>query len=346
MKGDCMSILITGAAGYIGSHTCVELLSRGEDIIALDNYVNSCSESLKRVEEITGRSFKIEECDIRDAENLERIFTENDIDIVIHFAGLKAVGESCVIPLDYYDNNVSGTVTMLEIMKKHNVKRIIFSSSATVYGDNKAPMTEDMPTGKVTNPYGRTKFFIEEMLKDLYASDNDWSMALLRYFNPIGAHESGLIGEDPNGIPNNLMPRITRIASGKPLDGGQTELTVYGDDYDTPDGTCIRDYIHVVDLAIGHVKAINYVRNHRGVNAINLGTGKGYSVFELINTFEEATGVKVPYRILPRRAGDLAEVYSSPEKAKKVLGFETERDLKKMCEDVWRWVKNNPNGYK
>ncbi len=340
-----MSILVTGAAGYIGSHTCLELLNAGEEIIALDNYVNSCKKSLEVVRELTGRDFKIIECDIRDKEKMDEVFSQNDIDTVIHFAGLKAVGESCVIPLDYYDNNVAGTINMLETMKRHGVKRIVFSSSATVYGNNISPLTEDMPTGGVSNPYGRTKYIIEEILKDLYASDNTWSIAMLRYFNPIGAHESGRMGEDPNGIPNNLMPRITRVASGKTLDNGKSALTVYGDDYNTPDGTGVRDYIHVVDLAIGHVKAVEFVRKNNVAEAINLGTGTGYSVLEIIHVFEKVSGKKMPYEILPRRAGDLDSVYSSPEKAKKLLGFTAERDLKKMCEDVWRWCSNNPNGY-
>lgn len=341
-----MAILVTGAAGYIGTHTCLELLKAGEEIVALDNYVNSCPEALAVVKELAGKDFKSAECDIRDAEKLDSVFGENDIDTVIHFAGLKAVGESCVIPLDYYDNNVGGTVAMLEVMKKHGVKRLVFSSSATVYSKNVSPLTEDMPTGGVTNPYGRTKYIIEEILKDLYASDNEWNIALLRYFNPIGAHESGRLGEDPNGIPNNLMPRITRVASGGSLDNGKSMLTVYGDDYDTPDGTGVRDYIHVVDLAIGHLKAVDYVRKHNGVEAINLGTGTGYSVFEVIKAFERESGITIPYEVLPRRAGDLAAVYSSPDKAKRLLDFTAKRNLRQMCRDVWRWCKNNPNGYK
>jgi UDP-glucose 4-epimerase len=335
-----MAILITGGAGYIGSHTCVELLNAGQEIVVLDNYYNSKPESLKRVKQITGKDFKFYECDIRDRDGLQRIFDENDIDSVIHFAGLKAVGESCKIPLEYFENNVSGTVTLCEVMAKNNVKRMVFSSSATVYGDGVSPYSEDMPTGGVTNPYGRTKYFIEGILQDLYASDNEWSIALLRYFNPIGAHKSGLIGEDPNGIPNNLLPYIAQVAVGK-----LPYVNVFGNDYDTPDGTGVRDYIHVVDLAIGHVKAIDFVRGRTGIEAINLGTGTGYSVLDLIKAFSKACGHEVPYKIAPRRPGDNAVCYSNPQKALDLLGFKTERGVDEMCEDSWRWQSGNPNGY-
>ncbi len=336
-----MSILVTGGAGYIGSHTCVELLNAGKDIVVIDNYYNSKPESLKRVRQITGKDFKFYECDIRDRDGLRKVFGENKIDVVIHFAGLKAVGESCQIPLAYYENNVSGTVTLCEVMAEFDCKRMIFSSSATVYGGNNiAPYDEDMPTGAVTNPYGRTKYVIEEILKDLYASDNSWSIATLRYFNPIGAHESGLIGEDPNGIPNNLVPYVAQVAVGK-----LAQIGVFGNDYDTPDGTGVRDYIHVVDLAIGHVKAVDYVMNNVGLEAINLGTGVGYSVLDVVHAYEKACGKALPYAIKPRREGDIATCYANPEKAARLLGFRTNLDLNRMCEDSWRWQSTNPNGY-
>ena len=335
-----MAILVTGGAGYIGSHTCVELLNAGMDIVVIDNYYNSKPEALNRVKQITGRDFKFYECDIRDRAGLDMVFDENKIDAVIHFAGLKAVGESCKIPLAYYENNVSGTVTLCQAMADHGCKRMVFSSSATVYGNNKVPYNEEMSTGEVTNPYGRTKYIIEEILKDLYASDNEWSIALLRYFNPIGAHETGLIGEDPNGIPNNLLPYIAQVAVGK-----LEHLNVFGDDYETPDGTGVRDYIHVSDLAVGHVKAINYITGRTGIDAINLGTGNGFSVLQLVHAFEKACGHKIPYVVAPRRAGDLAYSYANPAKALRLLGFKTERDIDKMCEDTWRWQSNNPNGY-
>ena len=335
-----MAILVTGGAGYIGSHTCVELLNAGMDIVVIDNYYNSKPEALNRVKQITGRDFKFYECDIRDRAGLDKVFDENKIDAVIHFAGLKAVGESCKIPLAYYENNVSGTVTLCQAMADHGCKRMVFSSSATVYGNNKVPYNEEMSTGEVTNPYGRTKYIIEEILKDLYASDNEWSIALLRYFNPIGAHETGLIGEDPNGIPNNLLPYIAQVAVGK-----LEHLNVFGDDYETPDGTGVRDYIHVSDLAVGHVKAINYITGRTGIDAINLGTGNGFSVLQLVHAFEKACGHKIPYVVAPRRAGDLAYSYANPDKALRLLGFKTERDIDKMCEDTWRWQSNNPNGY-
>ncbi len=336
-----MSILVTGGAGYIGSHTCVELLNAGKDIVVIDNYYNSKPESLKRVKKITGKDFKFYECDIRDREGLRKVFSENNIDVVIHFAGLKAVGESCQIPLSYYENNVSGTVTLCQVMAEFDCKRMIFSSSATVYGGNNvAPYNEDMPTGAVTNPYGRTKYVIEEILKDLYASDNSWSIATLRYFNPIGAHESGLIGEDPNGIPNNLVPYVAQVAVGK-----LAQIGVFGNDYDTPDGTGVRDYIHVVDLAIGHVKAVDFVMNNKGLEAINLGTGVGYSVLDVVHAYEKACGKTLPYVIKPRREGDIATCYANPEKAARLLGFRTELSLERMCADSWRWQSTNPNGY-
>lgn len=336
-----MAILVTGGAGYIGSHTCVELLNANEDIVIIDNYYNSKPECLRRISKITGKDFKFYECDIRDREGLRRVFTENDIEAVIHFAGLKAVGESCRIPLLYYENNIAGTVTLCEVMAEFGCKKMIFSSSATVYGEkNVAPYNEEMPTGGCTNPYGSTKYMIEEILKDLYKSDNEWSIALLRYFNPIGAHESGLIGEDPNGIPNNLVPYIAQVAVGK-LD----HLSVYGDDYDTHDGTGVRDYIHVVDLAIGHLKAVDFVRKGSGIEAINLGTGVGYSVLDVVKAYEKASGREVKYEIVARRPGDIATCFANPQKALDLLGFKTERGIEQMCEDSWRWQFNNPNGF-
>ena len=339
--GIIMSILVTGGAGFIGSHTCVELLNAGYDVIVLDNYYNSQPESLKRIKKITGKDFKFYETDIRHRDELDKIFSENKIDAVIHFAGLKAVGESCVKPLEYYENNVGGTVTLCEAMRDAGCKKIVFSSSATVYGmKNKSPLTEDMPIGGTTNPYGTTKCMIENILQDLYKADNEWSIVLLRYFNPIGAHDSGLIGENPNGIPNNLMPYITQVAIGK-----LPQLSVYGNDYDTPDGTGVRDYIHVVDLALGHIKAVEKVLSCKEINIYNLGTGIGYSVLDIVKAFEKASGVKINYKIAPRRPGDLATCYSDPSKANKELGWKAERDLEKMCEDSWRWQKNNPNGF-
>ena len=336
-----MAILITGGAGYIGSHTCVELLQAGQELVVVDNFYNAKEESLRRVKELTGKDLRFYECDIRDREGLRRVFAENEIDVVIHFAGLKAVGESCRIPLLYYENNIAGTVTLCEVMAEAGCKKLIFSSSATVYGEhNAAPYDEEMPTGGCTNPYGKTKFMIEEILKDLYASDPEWSIALLRYFNPIGAHESGRIGEDPNGIPNNLVPYIAQVAVGK-LD----HLRVFGDDYDTPDGTGVRDYIHVVDLAIGHRLAVDFVRGRTGVEAINLGTGCGYSVLDVVKAYEKACGHAIPYEVVPRRPGDLATCYANPGKAKALLGFETKRGIDEMCRDSWCWQSNNPNGY-
>ena len=336
-----MSILVTGGAGFIGSHTVVELINAGYEPIILDNLSNSKRESIQRCEEITGKSIKFIECDIRDRAGLDKVFSENKIDAVIHFAGLKAVGESCQKPLEYYDNNIGGSVILFEAMRDAGVKKIVFSSSATVYGaENKSPLREDMPEGKTTNPYGTTKLYIERILRDLYFSDSDWSVCLLRYFNPIGAHKSGKIGEDPNGIPNNLMPYVTQVAVGI-----RPQLHVYGDDYDTPDGTGVRDYIHVVDLAKGHLAALQKIREKAGLSIYNLGTGKGYSVLDIVKAFEKANGVPVPYVISPRRPGDIATCYSDPSKALRELGWKTELDIEDMVRDAWRWQKNNPNGY-
>ena len=336
-----MAILITGGCGYIGSHTCIEMLEAGYDIVVIDNYYNSKPEALRRVKELSGKEFPFYECDIRDAEGLRRIFAAHKIEAVIHFAGLKAVGESVREPLMYYDNNVAGTVVLCQVMAEMGCKRIIFSSSATVYGTgNPSPLTETMPTGAVTNPYGRTKFMIEGILSDLCTSDPEWSAVLLRYFNPIGAHKSGRIGEDPNGIPNNLMPYISQVAIGK-----LPKLSIFGDDYDTPDGTGVRDYIHVVDLARGHVKAVGYALTHNGAEAINLGTGIGYSVLDLVNAFKNANGVDVPYTIAPRRDGDVATCYSNPAKAAELLGWKAEKNVEDMCRDTWRWQSQNPKGF-
>ena len=336
-----MAILITGGCGYIGSHTCVELLTRNYDIVVLDNYDNSNPEALSRVRELTGKDFPFYECDIRDRAGLAAIFEKHDIDVVIHFAGLKAVGESVQKPLEYFDNNVNGTLVLCDVMRQYRCKRMVFSSSATVYGmNNPSPLDETMPTGAVTNPYGRTKFMIEGILQDLSTSDPDWSVVLLRYFNPIGAHQSGRIGENPNGIPNNLMPYISQVAVGK-----REKLSVFGNDYDTPDGSGVRDYIHVVDLARGHVCAVDYAREHTGVEAINLGTGNGISVLQLVNTFEQVTGVPVPYVIAPRRDGEIGTCYSNPAKAKELLGWTAEFGVEDMCRDTWRWQSQNPDGY-
>ncbi len=336
-----MAILITGGCGYIGSHTCIEMLQAGYDIVVIDNYYNSKPEALKRVKELSGKEFPFYECDIRDAEGLRKIFAAHNIDAVIHFAGLKAVGESVRIPLTYYDNNVGGTVTLCQVMSEMGCKRMVFSSSATVYGNaNVSPLTEDMPTGAVTNAYGRTKFMIEGILHDLCVSDPEWSAVILRYFNPIGAHISGRIGEDPNGIPNNLMPYISQVAIGK-----LSCLSVFGDDYDTADGTGVRDYIHVVDLAKGHVKAVDYALAHTGDEAINLGTGNGCSVLQLVNAFKSANGVDVPYTVAPRRAGDIATCFSDPSKAARLLGWKAEKTVEDMCRDSWRWQSQNPKGY-
>lgn len=335
-----MAILVTGGAGYIGSHTCIELLHAGYEIVIVDNFVNSKPESLKRIRELAGKDFKFYEADLLDYDAVEKIFKENTIEAVIHFAGLKAVGESVSIPLRYYHNNITGTLILCDIMKKYGVGKIVFSSSATVYGvPETVPLREDFPLS-ATNPYGRTKLMIEEILRDLYVADNTMSIALLRYFNPIGAHESGRIGEDPNGIPNNLMPYISQVAIGK-----LKELSVYGNDYDTKDGTGVRDYIHVVDLAKGHIKALEKVLNSTGIDAYNLGTGNGYSVLEMVKAFEKASGKKVPYKIVDRRPGDVASCYADPAYAYEKLGWKAELGLERMCEDAWRWQSQNPNGY-
>lgn len=336
-----MAVLVTGGAGYIGSHTCVELMNAGIDVVIVDNFYNCKKSSIDRIKALVGRDFPYYECDIRDREGLDKIFKTEKIDSVIHFAGLKAVGESVQKPLEYFDNNITGTLVLLDVMRKNGCKKIVFSSSATVYGTkNISPLTEDMEIGGVTNPYGRTKYMIECILQDLYVSDKDWSICLLRYFNPIGAHKSGTMGEVPNGIPNNLMPYITQVAIGK-----RDHLSVFGNDYDTPDGTCVRDYIHVVDLALGHVKAVQKVEGEKGVFIYNLGTGKGYSVLDVVNAFKKASGIDIKYEIVARRAGDLAVCYSDPSKAYKELGWKAERDIEEMCEDSWRWQKQNPNGY-
>ncbi len=335
-----MAILITGGAGYIGSHTCVELLNAGHEIVVVDDLSNSSAEALHRVERITGKSVPFYEADVRDKAALRKIFAENSIEAAVHFAGFKAVGESVRDPLKYYDNNLIATIRLLEVMAEFGVKRIVFSSSATVYGgEGEMPLTEASPY-VATNPYGRTKIMIEEMLSDLCASDKEWSAVLLRYFNPIGAHESGLIGEDPRDIPNNLMPYIAQVAVGR-----LEKLHVFGNDYPTRDGTGVRDYIHVVDLAVGHVKALEWALKNGGCEAVNLGTGRGTSVLELRAAFEKASGVEIPYVIDGRRPGDPAEYYAAVDKARSLLGWEAERDIEKMCADTWNWQKNNPNGY-
>ncbi len=335
-----MSILVTGGAGYIGSHTAVLLLEAGYDIIVFDNFCNSSRESIKRVEEITQREITLVEGDIRNRKNLQQLFERHNIEAVIHFAGLKAVGESVKKPLKYYDYNVYGTTILCEVMQEYNCKSIVFSSSATVYGDpHTTPIKEDFPLS-ATNPYGRSKLFIEEILRDLHTSDHEWKIVLLRYFNPVGAHNSGKIGEDPNGIPNNLMPFIAQTAVGK-----RDHLNIFGDDYDTHDGTGVRDYIHVVDLAQGHLNALAKIKNFDQVMTINLGTGNGYSVLDIVHAFEKASGQKVPYKIAPRRGGDIATCFADPKYAKELLGWEAMRDIQVMCEDHWRWQSNNPNGY-
>ena len=332
-----MAILVTGGAGYIGSHTVVELLEVGEDIVIVDNFVNSKPEALDKIKKITGKDFKFYEVDILDEEKLEKVFKENNIESVIHFAGLKAVGESVVKPIEYYHNNITGTLVLLKLMRKYNCKRIVFSSSATVYGDPEiVPITEECKTGGTTNPYGTTKLFIERILQDVYVADNEFSIALLRYFNPIGAHESGLIGEEPKGIPNNLMPYITGVASGK-----LEILSVFGNDYPTKDGTGVRDYIHVVDLAKGHLKALAKIREEAGVKIYNLGTGHGYSVLDLVNTFQKVNNVEVKYKIVGRRAGDIATCYADPSKAKKELGWVAEKGIEDMCRDSWNFIIKN-----
>ena len=334
-----MAVLISGGTGFIGSHTCVELINAGYDVVVADNLCNSKKEVLDRLKTITGKTIKFYEIDLRDKKALDNIFKTENIDSVIHFAGLKAVGESVAKPLEYYDNNLISTLVLCEVMRENNCKKLVFSSSATVYGtQEEMPLREDMPLGAIT-PYGKTKLYIEEILRDLAVSE-EWSIALLRYFNPIGAHESGLIGEDPNGIPNNLMPYIAQVAVGR-----LKELSVFGDDYNTPDGTGVRDYIHVVDLARGHVKAVDYVLRATGCEAFNLGTGKGTSVLELKNAFEKASGKTVPFKIVARRPGDLATVYALPTKAKEVLGWASEYDVERMCVDTWRWQEKNPMGY-
>lgn len=338
-----MAILVTGGAGYIGSHTVVELLSQTqqEEVVIVDNFSNSKPAVLERIEQITGKRPVFYELDILDREALLEVFKQHAIDTVIHFAGFKAVGESVAKPLEYYHNNIGGAVALLQVMAQVGVKRIIFSSSATVYGEtNPVPFKEDMPTGGTSNPYGYSKLVIEEMLKDLVHSDPSWSVAILRYFNPIGAHESGLIGEDPQGIPNNLMPYVTQVAVGK-----MKELRVFGDDYPTPDGTGVRDYIHVVDLAQGHVQAVDYARQHEGLSIFNLGTGVGYSVFDIVKAFEQATGVEIPYQIVDRRPGDIAQAYADVNHVGQVLGWRAKKDLESMCRDAWNWQSKNPQGY-
>ncbi len=336
-----MAILVTGGAGFIGSHTVVELQNAGYEVVVCDNLCNSSRKSLERVEQITGKPVKFYESDILDKAAMEQIFTENQIDSVIHFAGLKAVGESVAKPWEYYHNNITGTLVLVDVMRAHNVKNIIFSSSATVYGNPAfIPITEECPKGQCTNPYGWTKSMLEQILTDIQKADPEWNVILLRYFNPIGAHKSGLIGENPNGTPNNLMPYITQVAIGK-----RKELGIFGNDYDTHDGTGVRDYIHVVDLAKGHVAAIRKLNEKAGLKIYNLGTGKGYSVLDMVHNFEAATGVKIPYVIQPRRPGDIATCYSSAELAKKELGWVAENDIREMCEDSWRWQKMNPNGF-
>ncbi|RKD23147.1 UDP-glucose 4-epimerase GalE [Ammoniphilus oxalaticus] len=335
-----MAILVTGGAGYIGSHACVELLNEGYDIVVVDNFSNSKPTSLKRVEEITGKTFPFYEADLLDCAALDRIFQENEIEAVIHFAGLKAVGESVEKPLSYYHNNITGTLVLCEVMQAHGVYNIVFSSSATVYGSPEKVPIKETAALQTTNPYGRTKLMIEEILRDLRVADERWSIALLRYFNPIGAHKSGKIGEDPSGLPNNLMPYITQVAIGK-----LAELKVFGNDYETVDGTGVRDYIHVVDLAKGHLKALQKTQLHSGVEAYNLGTGKGYSVLEVVAAFEEASKCKIPYAIDERRPGDIAACYADPQKAKEQLGWQAEMGIAEMCADSWRWQSQNPNGY-
>lgn len=335
-----MAILVTGGAGYIGSHTCVELLNAGYEVVVVDNLCNSSSESLRRVKELTGKDFKFYQIDLLNREDLEIVFKENKFEAVIHFAGLKAVGESVRLPLRYYHNNITGTLVLCELMQEYGVKRIVFSSSATVYGiSEKVPISEDAPLG-ATNAYGRTKLMIEEIMQDMYVSDPIWSIAILRYFNPIGAHSSGRLGEDPNGIPNNLMPYITQVAA-----GGLKELKIYGNDYPTLDGTGVRDYIHVVDLAHGHLKALEKVMSTTGVEAYNLGTGQGYSVVEMVAAFERVTGRRIPYKMTDRRPGDIGICYSNPTKAERELGWIAEKGIDEMCLDAWRWQSNNPHGY-
>ncbi len=337
-----MSILVTGGAGFIGSHTCVELLNAGYEVVVVDNLYNASEKALERVEQITGKKVTFYEADILDRDALNAIFDKEQVESVIHFAGYKAVGESVRKPIEYYYNNITGTLILCDVMRKHNVKNIVFSSSATVYGDPAfIPITEECPKGKITNPYGQTKGMLEQVLTDIYVSDPEWKVVLLRYFNPIGAHKSGLIGEDPKGIPNNLVPYVAQVAIGK-----LKCLGVFGNDYDTPDGTGVRDYIHVVDLAKGHVAAIKKVEETEpGVLIYNLGTGKGYSVLDVVHAFEKACGKEIPYEIKPRRAGDIATCYADPTKAKNELGWVAQYGIEEMCEDSWRWQTMNPNGY-
>lgn len=336
-----MNILVTGGAGYIGSHTVIELINAGHSVVVVDNLVNASRVALQRVEQIVGRSVPFYETDIRDREGMERVFTENSFDCVIHFAGLKAVGESVQKPLEYYDNNITGTLVLLDVMRSAGCKNIIFSSSATVYGNPAVvPITESCPKGSCTNPYGHTKSMLEEILRDLHVADPAWNVVLLRYFNPIGAHASGLIGENPSGVPNNLMPYITQVAVGR-----LHELHIFGDDYPTHDGTGVRDYIHVVDLAKGHVKALQAIADKCGVEVYNLGTGIGYSVLDLVHAFEKATGINIPYVVDPRRAGDIASCYSDPSKAWTQLGWKAEHGIEDMCRDSWNWQRQNPGGF-
>ncbi|MCI8488363.1 MAG: UDP-glucose 4-epimerase GalE [Clostridia bacterium] len=335
-----MKILVTGGAGYIGSHTCVELLAKGHEVVIVDNFVNASPKSVERVRKISGKNAELYEGDIRDSALLDKIFASHKIDWVIHFAGLKAVGESCAKPVEYYDNNIGGTLVLLQAMRKAGCKKIVFSSSATVYGTpERLPLDETCRVGGTTNPYGSSKFFQEIMLEDVYKADNEWTVVLLRYFNPVGAHESGLIGEDPKGIPNNLTPYIAKVAIGE-----LKEVGVFGDDYDTHDGTGVRDYIHVVDLAKGHVAAIDKIKNG-GVHVYNLGTGVGYSVLDVIHAFEKACGHKLAYSIKPRRAGDIAACYADAAKAKRELGWQAELGIDEMCSSLWKWQSKNPNGY-
>ncbi len=336
-----MAVLVTGGAGYIGSHTCVELLNNGYEVVVMDNLYNSNEKALERVEQITGKKVKFYNADMLDQEAMNKIFEQETIDSVIHFAGYKAVGESVRKPLEYYHNNITGTLLLCDVMRKHGVKNIIFSSSATVYGDPAfVPITEECPKGQITNPYGQTKGMLEQILTDLHVSDPEWNVVLLRYFNPIGAHKAGIIGEDPKGIPNNLVPYIAQVAVGK-----LEKLGVFGDDYDTPDGTGVRDYIHVVDLARGHVKAMKKFEDKPEVRIYNLGTGNGYSVLQVLHAFEKACGKTLPYEIKERRPGDVAACYADPAKAREELGWEAEYGIDEMCEDTWRWQSTNPNGY-